>query len=110
MFGFIEQIRFAAKAAKDEIAVTAVLLAVGANMPAHTGVNQCMRCYQAYLWLGIAQRHVFGFQAQPFATGLEQRAKNLWANRSIWHFQDLGMGVSQLQSFDMFGAFVVLKQ
>ena len=38
--GFVQHLRLATKAAEDEVAVVAVLLAVSAHMPAHAGVDQ----------------------------------------------------------------------
>ncbi|MNJ80314.1 hypothetical protein D3C77_786500 [compost metagenome] len=36
---------------EDEIAILAVLLAVGAHIPAHPGIDQCMWGDQASFWL-----------------------------------------------------------
>ncbi|MDT4885787.1 hypothetical protein FQZ97_1220610 [compost metagenome] len=47
MLGFVQHLRLAAKAAEDEVAVVAVLLAIGAHMPAHAGVDQRVRGDQA---------------------------------------------------------------
>ena len=62
-------------------------------MPAHAGVDQCVRGNEANFNIRCIERYVFGFQAQTVATGFQQWAQDLGANGSIRHLQHLGVCV-----------------
>ena len=58
----------------------------------------------------LGEGHVFGFQAQAFTAGLEQRAQYLWPNGAVRHFQYPGVRIRQSQSVDVRGALIVLVE
>lgn len=73
-------------------------------------MHQGVRLDQAYLGLGIGQRHVLHLKAQPFSARPQQRPEDLWADAAIRYLQHQGVRIGELQPLDMRCPLIVLRQ
>src|SRR5690606_4477929 len=72
VFGFVvHYLWLTTKAAEHKVPVISILLAIGAHVPAHTGVDQRMRRDQAGFAVRRREGHILALQSQPIAAGLE---------------------------------------